>query len=452
MEPVNERIQSAVEGIRVVDTHEHIMPEAERDEYAVDFGYLFAHYNTSDLVSAGMPLRLLQGVRLPMYRYEIVFNERLREGKAIPGPDPEDMSLEERWQALEPYWERIRNTAYARQTLITAREIFGVEDLNRDTYAQLSQAIAASRKPGWYHQVMKEKAGIDVSVIDIHTTDVDRSLFAPAVRMDYLISARTRVELDRIEEEEKATIHSLDDLVKAMRSALERQVQNGAVAVKSALAYRRPLQYDKVSRHGAEIAFNRVAKSLGQGPSWVEVKPLQDYMMHQVIRGAIEEGLPVQVHTGLQESNENIITNSNPTLLINLFMEYKDARFDLFHGGYPYVHEWATLAKTFPNVYADFTWLQIISPSVSRGLLHEVIETVPGNKISAYGGDSITVEMAYAHLRMAKEVVTRVLSEKVAEGYMKEDAAISLARRMLRDNPAELFNLSLQRGPTGPPG
>ena len=68
MEPINGKIQSPVENVRVVDTHEHIMPESERDEYAVDFGYLFGHYNTSDLVSSGMPLRLLQGVRLPMYK------------------------------------------------------------------------------------------------------------------------------------------------------------------------------------------------------------------------------------------------------------------------------------------------------------------------------------------------------------------------------------------------
>jgi hypothetical protein len=59
----------------------------------------------------------------------------------------------------------------------------------------------------------------------------------------------------------------------------------------------------------------------------------------------------------------------------------------------------------------------------------------------AFGGDSITVEMAYGHSRMARQMVTRVLSEKVSEGYLKEDEAIALARGMLRDNPAALFKL-----------
>jgi predicted TIM-barrel fold metal-dependent hydrolase len=165
-------------------------------------------------------------------------------------------------------------------------------------------------------------------------------------------------------------------------------------------------------------------------------------MMHQVIRAAMDSNRPLQIHTGLQEGNENIITNANPTHLVNLFIEYRNAKFDLFHGGYPFVHEWATLAKNFANVYADMCWVYIISPHMGRRLLHELIETVPGNKIMAFGGDSLTVEIAYGHAIMARQAVARVLSEKVMEGYMGEDEAILLARRMLRDNPAVLFNIS----------
>jgi predicted TIM-barrel fold metal-dependent hydrolase len=228
-----------------------------------------------------------------------------------------------------------------------------------------------------------------------------------------------------------------------MRRTLEKYLANGAVGIKNDLAYERTLQYDKVSRSEAETVFNRIVSRLGEGPSWPEVKPFQDYMMHQVVQATIEAGLPLQIHTGLQEGNENIITNANPTHLINLFIEYREAKFDLFHGGYPYIHEWATLAKNFANVYADLAWVHIISPEIGRCLLHELIETVPGNKIMAYGGDSLTVEIAYGHSRMARQVVARVLSEKVSEGYMREDEAVVLARRMLRDNPAALFKLSV---------
>ena len=441
MNQSNERIKAEVEGISLVDTHEHIMFEAERNECAVDFSYLFAHYNSSDLISAGLSPRMMEAIRLPMYPVRVEIYKRRKVRRIIPEPERVDMSLDERWQAMEPFWDMIRNTAYAKQTLITIRDIFGIDDLNRNTYRQLSEAIAKSRKPDWYRHVMREKANIAVSIVDWQSTDLQPDIFVPTMRLDHFVGVLSRADLGILEGESGITIHSLDDLVKAMRTTLEGYVARGTVAVKSALAYNRVLKYDKVSRHEAEIAFNRIASHLGEGLAWLEAKPLQDYMMHQVIRAAIEVGLPIQIHTGLQEGNENIITNAKPTHLVNLFIEYKEAKFDLFHGGYPYVHEWATLAKYFANVTADITWLPIISPEMARRLLHELIETVPGNKIMAFGGDSMTVEMAYGHAVMTRQVVARVLSEKVDEGYLSEDEAVVLARRMLRDNPASLYKL-----------
>ncbi|MDP3063302.1 MAG: hypothetical protein Q8O40_08860, partial [Chloroflexota bacterium] len=321
MSELNKRILAEVESIPLVDTHEHTMPESDRQAHALDFSILFAHYSSSDLVSAGMPPRLMEWARLPLNRYRVLSNSRTRLGRPVLKPQSEDMDVEARWRAMKPYWEAIRNTAYARSVLIAARDLFGVEDLNDSTYQQLSQAIADTRRPGWYRHVLKERARIEKCIIEIQTTDVDRELFAPSMRLDHYIASCSRGDLMALEEESGVAIHALDDLVKAMQAALQRYVANGAVAVKSALAYRRTLRYDKVTRHEAEVAFNHIAQHLGEGPSWAEAKPLQDYMMHQVIRAAIDAKLPIQIHTGLQEGNENIITNSDPTLLINLFVE-----------------------------------------------------------------------------------------------------------------------------------
>ncbi len=442
MSELQERILAEVEKISIVNTHEHTMPESDRADHALDFSLLFGHYSSSDLVSAGMPPRLLEAARLPMYRYRMLANSRTKLARTVPEPEREDLSLEERWRAVKPYWEAIRNTAYARGVLIAARDIFGVDDLNDDTYQELSQAIADTRRPGWYRYVLKELAGIEASIIDIQTTDVDRELFLPAVRLDHYLAVGSRADLGDLEAESGIAIHSLDDLVRAMETTLQVHVSNGAVAVKNGLAYRRTLRYDKVTHHEAEVAFNRIAQHLGEGPSWAEAKPLQDYMMHQEIRAAIQADLPIQIHTGLQEGNENIITNSNPTHLVNLFIEYREAKFDLFHGGYPYMSEFATLAKNFPNVYPDLVWVHLISPEIGRRQLHELIETVPGNKILAFGGDCVSVELSYAHSKMARRVVARVLADEVEDGYMSEAEALALTRKILHDNAARLFNVS----------
>lgn len=441
MELINERIKAEVENISIVDTHEHTMSETDRNEYAVDFSYLFGHYNSSDLISAGMPPRLLEAVRLPLYRYSTATRKRSRAHRIVPTPEREDMSLEERWQAMGPFWEVMQNTSYAKATLIAVRDLFNIEDLNSETYGHLSQAIADSRRDGWYNYVLKDKAGIDVSIIDVGTADVDRGLFAPVIRMDNYVAVRNRSDIDLLEEETGGEISSVATLVKVMKERLEGHLADGIVGIKSALAYERTLRFDMVTEGDAETSFNRFVSAQVEQPLWSEIKPLQDYLMHQLVQASIELDLPVQIHTGLQEGNENTITNSKPTHLINLFIEYPQAKFDLFYGGYPYMHEWATLAKNFSNAYADMAWVHLISPWVGRSLLHELVETVPGNKIMAFGGDSMTVEITYAHSRMARQVVTRVLSEKISDGYMNEDEAIVLARRMLRDNPASLFRL-----------
>ena len=244
-------------------------------------------------------------------------------------------------------------------------------------------------------------------------------------------------------------IHSLDDLLKAIDIALDQAVAAGVVGLKVRLAYRRVLQFEKVVKADAERVLNmlnyyprRTYNRPVQPPvSWSDAKPLQDYLMHHVIRRAIDHNLPIQVHTGLQDGNGNFLVNSNPLHLVNVFIEYPEARFTLFHAGYPYRGETAALGKNFPNVYVDLCWVHIISPWVARQTLHEWIELIPGNKIFAFGGDYTFVEGTYDHARMARENVARVLTEKVETGYLTEDEAVTLAHQLLRNNAVQFFNL-----------
>jgi len=174
------RIQAAVEAIQLVDTHEHLFAEDERHRAAVDFGYLFPHYASSDLVSAGLPPALLEAVRLPSLPAMMERWRRMRRARYFPTPPRTDMSLEERWEVLAPYWECIRSTGYGTCLRIAIRDLFGVADLSGQTIRELSDAIADSRRPGWYQHVLKERARIAVSIQDDGRATVDKSFFVPA--------------------------------------------------------------------------------------------------------------------------------------------------------------------------------------------------------------------------------------------------------------------------------
>jgi predicted TIM-barrel fold metal-dependent hydrolase len=154
-----------------------------------------------------------------------------------------------------------------------------------------------------------------------------------------------------------------------------------------------------------------------------------------------KRGFPIQIHTGHHEGNENIISNSNPVNLVNLFMEYKNAKFDIFHGSWPYCGELGSLAKNFPNVYVDMSWMHIISPAKARTALCEWLDEVPVNKILGFGGDYLMVEGAYGHSVIARENIIRVLAEKVDQGDYNLTQAKKYAKLILRENPKSLFNL-----------
>jgi len=428
-----ENIRKAVNAVRIVDTHEHLVQEKDRVESEVDLLTTFlSHYASSDLVSSGMPIEELEEVR----------------NTCIP--------LRERWEKLAPFWERIQNTGYARALNIAVRDLYCVDGIGEDTYLKLAKRMEEANKEGLYKWVLQEKAGIDVAILDTSMTTpiekVDRNLFAPVTRFQDFIIARERSELEALGKRCDVPIHSLPDLIKALETEFYR-VSDSIVGVKIGLAYMRTLSFDKVTQGEAEEVFNNIyaqrtfkrivingrGRYVPEGLSLEEAKPLQDFLLHKVIQLAAGKGLPIQIHTGLQEGNENVITNSKPTHLINLFREYEEAQFDIFHGSYPYTGELAVLAKNFPNVYIDMCWLHIISPLGARRALSEWLDTVPANKILGFGGDYLFIEGVYGHSVIARENITKVLAEKVEDGEFTEKQAIHLAQRLLRDNAHDLF-------------
>jgi predicted TIM-barrel fold metal-dependent hydrolase len=134
-----------------------------------------------------------------------------------------------------------------------------------------------------------------------------------------------------------------------------------------------------------------------------------------------------------------------PTGLTSLFVQYPEARFDLFHIGYPYQEEVLALAKHFANVYVDMCWAWIIDPGASRRFLKQFVTAVPANKLFAFGGDYVVAEPVYGHLRIARDGIARALTELVDESYLTTSEAIAVGHRILRENALEVFRVDEKR-------
>ncbi|CAH1192511.1 hypothetical protein PAECIP111891_00336 [Paenibacillus allorhizoplanae] len=409
-----------VNQIRIIDGHEHLAtPQIRKNENHDLFSLL--HYLDSDFHSAGMKLGAL--------------------GRQ------NSISVEQKASIFMDYWHKTKNTTYARMFRTAMEDLYGLSEWNVKNLLETNEKVVqASHNPDWYEHVMAQKSGIDLAFTLIQTTKLEYERFRPIMFMDFTFKLRTLKDITTVERMAGVTVYHLSQYLDAVDTLLHKYVQEGMVATKFGHAYWRSLASGKPTFHEAELAFNRLMGcKLDEPLSQAETQALQDYLIHFIIQRSTAYGLPIQIHTGHHEvsvsSNGNTITNSNVELLIPLLLEYKDTNFVLLHSGYPYYLPYLSIVKNFQNVYADLTWVYIISPTAAKQILHGFIEMVPMTKIQGFGGDYNFIEGTYAHQKLARKVVADVLSEKVAESALDESEAMTFADRIFRTNLIDIYKL-----------
>ena len=429
-------LREYLDQIRMIDTHEHLDTEEEVIREHADFGRLFLHYASCDLISAGCPpedLLRLQNIR--------------------------DLSPAEKWRMIAPYWDFVRGTGYGRCLEIAIHDLYDIDGLSGDTVEGLSEKMMTARRRGYYREVF-DRAGIGLALWNrldrlapiprMWSPEYDRALFiqdmlAPFLRLDLQkLSGLHDYEMEEWHQGWGREILCLDDYIGAIEERFSAYAAQ-ASALKIPIAYYRPLVFKDPSRGEIEPLFNQLLNSGWERnaslPSLEQLQAIQDYLVHFSIRQCARYDLTVKFHTGLQEGNANTIRNSRASLLSNLFFKYPKVRFDIYHISYPYQEELVTLVKNFPNVAVDFCWMWIVNPAAGRRALSDFLDAVPANKIHGFGGDFIFIEGSYGHAIMAKDNIARVLAEKVSEGSITEERARQIARWILRDNPVDWFGL-----------
>ena len=424
--PDGTRFREILDRTFVIDTHEHLRPLGELRDGPWDFIELCrGSYVAADLRSAGMTEQ--------------------------DWPDP-DATPEDRWRSFEPWARRVRNTAYYRSLVMGCHKLHGLpeqDDVTAFSMPPLTDAMERMRRrDDLYDYALTGIGGIQVALQDPHWLPFCWQTEGDVLRAVFRINCFVMAPFPGQADHNAAAPHDFartmdheitgfDSYVELIGLAVEQYKQAGGIALKSSLAYDRTLDFDNVSRDDAARLYAKGADGLDAA----EAKALGDYLMHAVVEAAEDNGLPVQIHTGIRAGSGDC-RGANPSLLTDLIAAHPHAQFDLFHGGYPYSSELSVMAKGFPNVYLDLCWLPIISPSVTLRMLHEWLETVPLTKL-LWGGDCGTVEASLGALEMAKRVIARALAERTeTDRYFSHDTAIDVAAGILHDNAARLYGLS----------
>jgi glucuronate isomerase len=434
MTKLYQELKNYIDSIEIIDTHEHLPSnEKDRDKNVDVIKEYLVHYFNRDLISAG----------LTKEDYTRVIKSNL--------------TVSEKWRIIEPYWETCRFTGYGRAIEKVIKDIYFIKKLDKTTIEELNNKFLKTLSPGHFKLILKDKCRIKTSLLNVNTLNkeyelekqrsiyCDRNFFTPVFMISDIIFPKYWVDIENVELQSGIRITSFSRWLEAIEVLIEKSYSLGSVALKNNLAYFRTLQYERTLKSKAEEGFNNIFKTkhyFSEYPTPIYTsKAFQDYMFHYILDIANKKNLVVQIHTGIQEGSGNILSNSNPELLSNLFLEYPDVSFDIFHASYPFQNILTVLSKNYPNVYINMCWVHIISPVASVNLLLELLETVPLNKICAFGGDYLFIDGVYGHLEIAKENVAKALTIKVKEGLFDIEEAKVIAKKIFFDNPLKLFAL-----------
>lgn len=414
-----DRLKEYIDSIKVIDTHEH-----QQMRKASNFYQILSHsYLAWDI--NGLDENLID------------------TGK-----------LDEQWDKCGKSMDNNRCTTFYDQFRRGFRILYGFKDpyFTKENIRVLSNKIAENytHQEQWYDEAFK-KAGFDVMLLDqwwdTFNMDIDTRYFALVFRINTLVMAVSgrpenihyaTAQFYKLAEKAGFKIKTLDDYLAFCDYLIKQNLKHNVVALKNSLSYVRTLQYENIPYEKAKTLFTIPTEKRSDD----EKRALEDFMFHWIIKKSIEYDLPIQIHTGY---GPDILENSRPTKLNNLFLLYPKAKFILFHGGYPWTGEYVALAKRFNNVYLDLVWLPQISREAAIYTIKEMLDCVPYNKIF-WGGDCHFIEESAGALDIGREIITQVLAERVDKGLMTEETAFDVALKIFRENAIEVFKLPKKLG------
>src|SRR6266568_2328000 len=431
-------LELEISSLALVDTHEHLLPE---DQWAGDNAKLI-----DGLKEAGQPgwgdasPDILQDLLMNYVPSDLEVAGASREAIAQLF-DPAAGDIESRFSGIREAWEATQFTGYGEAVRLIAREVYGLDSLTAEGLEGAQGKLEELRQPGERLRLLREVAGLDHVQID----DFQWACKPDESGPDFFLHdlswagfARGDVKPEEIQQETGIQVSRLEDLREAL-VAIFRRYAPCAIAVKAQHAYTRTLRWEERSD---EEAARALAAALAGGEEEATRLALGDWCWARGVELAVEHNLPFKLHTGHHAGTGQMpIDWVRAGNLCPLLARYPEARFVLMHSSYPYSDELVSIAKHYPNVWVDLCWAWSIDPYSSADFVRRFLHAVPINKLFAFGGDTGWPTSSAAYAIQARRWLTRALEAEIAEGHLSEQEAITVARRLMRDNQYACFDL-----------
>jgi hypothetical protein len=428
-----------INSLALVDTHEHLLPEdhwsgdnakliermkeAGQSEWGDDrpdiLQDLFMNYASSDLEVAGAGRDAIQRLF-----------------------DPAAGDIESRFAGIRTEWDATRYTGYGEAVRLIARQVYGLDSITPEGLETAQRKLEELRQPGERLRLLSEVARLDHVQID----DFEWACKPDESGPDFFLHdlswanfANGDLKTEQIHQETGIELATLDDLREALAAIFQRYAPC-AIAVKAQHAYRRTLRWQE---RPDEAAARALAVVLAGGEVEEATRlVLGDWCWARGVELAIEHNLPFKLHTGHHAGTGQMpIDWVRAGNLCPLLARYPEARFVLMHTAYPYSDELVSVAKHYPNVWVDLCWAWSIDPFSSADFVRRFLHAVPINKLFGFGGDTFWPTAAIAYSIQARRGLQRALEAEIVAGDLTEPEAITIARRLMRDNQYACFDI-----------
>jgi len=418
------RLLDEIMRIRIIDVHSHV---PAHDPFARSLGDLLGyHYYTELAHSAGMSHDVLN-----------------------PGR-PEEEMIPDLVQALA----RVDNTIQYKWMIELATELFGFQDrkLTADNWQPLAQAVRRSaQEPGRAARIMQQ-CNIDkvflTNEFDEDLTGIDTRLFAPSLRSDALVRHMDDPEIrDRLQASSGVHIVDSTTLSDAIGVIVQRFADAGARSASMSL----PPHFRTVRK--LDAAFDRAVEAVLKGQaSDQDVTVLRAGVLSILSARCCDCHMPIQImwgvtrgayEQGVYQGHDLLEAGDTLANLMPLLNAFPDVTYCLSVLSSGQEQELCSYGWLVHNVVLSGHWWYLNVPAHIARDLAARLQSVPKTKLIGYYSDMYKLEFGLSKFNMYRRILAQALARDfVQAGLGTEEDAVHIARLMLRDNPARIFNLN----------
>ena len=223
------------------------------------------------------------------------------------------------------------------------------------------------------------------------------------------------------------------------RARLKTEAQ-GAVGLKSIIAYRFGLDFDPAQPTDAEVnaAAERLCEQFAQTGS---VRVDDPVLLRHFLYEGMDLNLPIQFHVGYGDPDLSL--HRCDPLLMTDFIRIAEARnipIMLLHC-YPFHRNAGYLAQMFSNVYMDVGLAINYSGAQASQVIAESFELAPFHKILFSSDAWGLADLTYLGAKLFRVELARLFNRWVTEGHWSEADAISVVNQIAFINARSVYGI-----------